>query len=391
MKRHPGFGKIFPMCLLGLILLLGPGANTGGSVFAASAATDDDQTQTAVMRKSESVVHLVAVGDDLIHAGVYHRQYKNGKYNFDSIYKEIRDDVQEADLAVINQETIMVPKKYSGYPRFGSPYAVADAVAKAGFNVVTHATNHTNDRGTDAILGTLKYWNKHYPDISVLGIHKSQKAANIITVVEKQGIRFALLNYTYGLNGLNLPSGKRYMVDMLTTANASKIRKDIRRAKKLSDFVIVFPHWGTEYTYKASFSQRYWTKLFLAEGVDLVIGAHPHVVQPFKMLKGKDGHKMLVYYSLGNFITAQTRWYCMLEGMAQVTIVKDEKGTRIRDYDMEPLIVHRQGGARMRVYKLREYTEEMAKKHSLHKRYPDKITVKYMKKFYKKITGHSVD
>jgi poly-gamma-glutamate synthesis protein (capsule biosynthesis protein) len=350
------------------------------SVRIQAAETENSDTKT---------VNLIAVGDDLIHTSVYKACKTKKGYNFNGIFKNIKSDVQAADLAVINQETILVDRNYSGYPSFGSPKAVADAIAKTGFNVVTHATNHTLDRGTSAITGTLKYWKKKYPDINVLGIHNSKKDASKITVVNKNGIKIAMLNYTYGLNGYRLPSGKGYMIDTLTTQNKKKIKNDIKKAKKKSDFVIVFAHFGTEYRYTADASQNSWTTFFLNNGVDLLIGTHPHVLEPYKMLKNKSGHKMLVYYSLGNFVSAQNRVPRLLGGMAKVTIVKDEKGTRIQNYSMDPLVTHISSGSKSyTVYKLKDYTESLAKSNYIHHLSPQEtFTVKRLKKLYKNITG----
>lgn len=337
-------------------------------------------------------VELTAVGDDLIHSPIYKACKTRKGYNFDSLFEHIKQDIEASDISVINQETILVDKNYSGYPAFGSPKAVADAIAKSGFNVVTHATNHTLDKGTGAIKGTLKYWNKKYPDIKVLGIHKNQKEADKVTVVEKNGIKIAMLNYTYGLNGLQLPKGKGYMVDLLTSKNKNKIKKDIKKAKKNSDFVVVFAHWGTEYKYAPDSSQKSWTNFFLDNGVDLLIGTHPHVLEPYKMLKGKNGKKMLVYYSLGNFVSSQKRVPRLLGGMAKVTIVKDSKGTYIKDYTMEPLVTHiGKNYKSYTVYKLSDYTDALAKKNYIHKMSPkESFSVKSLKKLYKKITGKTV-
>ena len=338
-----------------------------------------DETQT---------VELVAVGDNLIHRGLYLTCKTKKGYNFNPVYKHVKKDIKAADLAVINQETILVKKHYSGYPCFGSPRKVADAVAAAGFDIVTHATNHTMDRGTAAITGTLSYWTKKHPKIKVLGIHKSKKQASKITVVKKNGIRIAMLNYTYGLNGFKLPSGRGYLVDLLTESRKKKIKKDIRRAKKKSDFVIVFAHWGTEYQYKPDAFQKRWAKFFARQGVDLLIGAHPHVVEPMRTVKGKKGHKMVCYYSLGNFVSAQDHVPCMLGGMAKVKIVKDKKGVHIKSKKLIPLVTHLgKKGRPTTVYKLSDYTEKLAKKNRIRRVAPgEKFSKKRLKSLFKKIT-----
>ena len=331
------------------------------------------------------VVTLVAVGDNLLHEPVYTNAKKKNRYNFDHLYKHVKKDIMAADLAVINQETILVADDYSSYPCFGSPYAAADAIAKAGFDIVTQATNHTYDRGSSAILGTISYWRRKHPEITVLGIHRNQKEADTITVTESNGIRIALLNYTFWMNGATLPSGKEYLADLRDYSDRGKIRRDIRRAKKMADFVIVFPHWGTEYVYKPDENQLFWSDLFLEEKVDLVIGTHPHVLQPYRMRKGKDGHKMLCYYSLGNFISGQSKVPRMLGGMARITIVKDRNGTHISSYGLDPLVTHITNGYRLVTsYKLTDYTDALAKKHRLG------LSVSGLKKLYTQITGKAV-
>jgi len=381
------------LCLFLSVLMIVSAGCSVPAYAAAKAKTETGAAETDDTDREDDtcVVDLVAVGDDLLHSPVYTRmKKKNGEYNFDLMFKYIKKDLKKADLSVINQETILVKKDYTSYPRFGSPYAVADAIAKAGFNVVTHATNHTLDRGQENVLGTLKYWRKHHPEITVLGIHNSQKDRDTIKIVEKNGIKIAMLNYTYSLNGRSLPSGKSYLIDMLTSSNRKNIIKDIRQAKKKADFVIVFPHWGTEYKYTASAGQKEWANLFLKEGVDLVIGTHPHVVEPYKMMKDKEtGHKMLIYYSLGNFISNQKEVPRMLGGMAKVRIVKDKKGTRIKSYDLEPLVTYLSPGHHKNfTLKLSDFTEELAKKHYLYvKRNKKDMNPAYLKKLFRKIVG----
>ena len=331
-------------------------------------------------------VTVVAVGDDLIHQEIYEAaRRKNGTYNFSSLFSHMKSDIQAADLAVINQETILTDGNYSGYPCFGSPKSLGDAIAKAGFDVVLHATNHTMDKGESGIRTTLNFWSKKYPSIKVLGIHKNQKDADKITVVKKNGIRIAMLNYTYGLNGFSLPYGKDYLVDLLDSR--TKIQKDIRKARKKSDFVIVFAHWGTEYTYSPDASQKSWAQFFADEGVDVVVGGHPHVLEPVKKIKGKNGNKTLVYYSLGNYVSRQRRVECLLGGMAKFTIVKTKNGARLKSYSLVPLVTHFTAGYRnFTVYKLSDYKNTLAQKHLIRKLLPNStFTVKSLNALYRRI------
>ena len=167
------------------------------------------------------------------------------------------------------------------------------------------ATNHTLDAGAAGVDNNLRYWKEHYPQMAVLGIHESGASARDIYVYEKEGFRIAVLNYTYGTNInqelLDAPE-TACLVDVLDEA---VVTEDIRRAGELADYIIVCPHWGTENSYEISEDQRYWTQLFLDNGVDLVLGAHTHVIQPVETLREESGKEMLVYYSLGNCISNQ--------------------------------------------------------------------------------------
>ena len=248
-------------------------------------------------------VTLMAVGDDLIHNCVYwSAETPEGGYDFTPFFDDIRPIVQQYDLACINQETILVQDRslIASYPIFGSPIEVADALADAGFNVVTFAGNHCFDKKETGVTDTLRYFHETYPDITTLGIHDSEADAAVIPIVEKNGIRIAMLNFTYGLNN-SMPE-KRWMVDMLSSTDTVCGR--IAQAKQEADFVIVFPHWGTEDELSPDESQLRWAQEMADAGADLIIGGHPHTLQPTGLLTAADGRDVPVYYSLGNFLSS---------------------------------------------------------------------------------------
>ena len=284
-----------------------------------------------------SRVTLMALGDNLIHNTVYwSAELPDGGYDFTPFYAAIAPVVQQYDIACINQETILVgdPALYANYPNFGSPTQVADALAETGFCVVTGATNHCFDKGETGILDTCRYWREHYPDITTLGIHDSEEDAKTLRVIEKNGIRIALLNYTYGLNG-GAP-GKTWMVDRFVTFDA--VKDDLTRAKEASDFVIVFAHWGEEDTFRPNDYEKNWAQVLADGGADLIIGGHPHVVQPARVIMAADGREVPVFYSLGNFLSHQTEAKNMLGGMASVTICKDGTGAYVEHYELLPTV-----------------------------------------------------
>jgi Putative enzyme of poly-gamma-glutamate biosynthesis (capsule formation) len=195
-----------------------------------------------------------------------------------------------------------------------------------------------------------------------------------------------MLNYTYGLNGMMLPDDKDYMIDLMTDETKDKVISDIKRAREMSDAVIIFPHWGTEYSLTPDESQREWAQLFADEGVTLVVGAHPHVIEPIEWITGRNGNKMLCYYSVGNFISGQTEAETMVGLMAKVKLHKDSDGkVTIEKYDYEPLVTHRSAEkAGYTTYKLSDYTEELASENTIQK-YDDRFSIEFLEKLIEEV------
>ena len=333
-------------------------------------------------------VTLMMIGDMLLHYNVQKSGVlSDGSYNYDHFFKNIKDEIEAADIAVVNQEVVIGGKAIGmkNYPCFNCVEEVGDALVKAGFDVILHATNHTWDQGEKGLTNCMNFWAENYPDEIVLGVHQSAEDAEKITVWEKDGFKIAMLNYTYGLNGFKVTAGKEYLVDLL---DEDKVRDDIRRAKEAADCVIVFPHWGTEYVFQKDEMQTKWAQLFADEGVDLVIGAHPHVVEPVEWVEGVHGNYTLVYYSLGNFISAQDRAYTMLGGMAKVTLHRDEYGNvSITEYDAEPLVTQRSTATQgFTTYMLKDYTEDLAKKNGINAK-DSRFSYKYIVDLWNKTMG----
>lgn len=331
-----------------------------------SRAVDPDVSALVEPEPEDKTVTLMALGDNLIHNTIYwSAEQPDGSYDFTPVYEEIAKVTAEYDLACINQETIYVndPALYANYPAFGTPTQVGDALAGAGFDVVTHATNHCYDKLDTGILDTLGFWRENYPDMAVLGIHDSQEAADTIRVVEKDGIRLALLNYTYGLN-YSAPANK-YMVDTLIR---DEVRADLEQAESQADFTAVFVHWGEEGQTRPSQSQRDWAQFMADNGADLIIGSHPHVLQPLETVTASSGREVPVFYSLGNFVSHQLTAIEMLGGMASVELTKTDTGVAVTACELVPtinVIIYRgySGGFDYRPMLLRNYTEELARQH----------------------------
>lgn len=360
----------------------------------APAQTDTTADTTAPEPEPEPLdksVNIRMVGDILLHEAVTESGLKNdGSYSFDHLFANVKSEIEKADIALVNQEVILGGSEMglSGYPAFNGPFEVGDAIAGAGFDIVLHATNHALDRGSRAVVNCCNFWRTSHPEVSFIGISDSAEKNNIV-IKESKGIKIAFINYTYGTNGIPLPEG---YPNAVTYLDAETIRSDTAYAKENADFVVVCPHWGTEYTHEADSNQKYWTQLFLECGVDLVIGTHPHVTEPIEVLE-QNGHSMTVYYSIGNFVnsTAQTGAGIadrMVGAMADVTLERDSAGNvRITDFGVIPLVTHlSEGYGGITTYKLSDYTEEMARQNLIVASDPA-FSLEYCKTLTEKVFG----
>lgn len=332
-------------------------------------------TETETVSEIETAppsVRIVMAGDMLMHERVMESGLQeDGTYNFDHLFTHVENRIQEADLALVNQETILGGTELglTGYPCFNSPYELGTAEVEAGFDVILHGTNHTLDKGKKGVINCMDFWEQNYPQIAYLGINRSQEIQdNDIYTYEKDGIKIAILNYTYGTNGIKTPSDMPYIVNYM---DKEKIISDLKHADELADFTIVCPHWGSEYNLGISSEQKRWTELFLQNGVDLVIGTHPHVIEPVEWVEDENGNRMLVYYSIGNFVNGTSgRGEGVMNrcvgGLADVTIGLDENNEAvILDYDAIPIICHISEGDEYTVWYMDEYTQELAQKNHI--------------------------
>jgi poly-gamma-glutamate synthesis protein (capsule biosynthesis protein) len=330
------------------------------------------QTEKSQPVANKNEVTLIAVGDNLIHLELINnakdtQAKSDDAYNFLPYYENVRPLIETADIAFINQETLIAGAEfvYSGYPAFNGPAALGDAIAELGFDVVNHATNHAMDKGEKAIFKVIEYWDKR-PEILMLGLNRNaeDKKENAIiarNIIEKNNIKFGFLSYTYGLNGIALPKDKPWLVSIIDT---DVMAREIDTLRPLCDILIVSMHWGNEYEHKPSKRQLELAKFLAAHNVDLVIGHHPHVLQPIQAFTRSDGKTTYVFFSLGNFISAQVRNYTLLGGMMRVKFIKDIAGASIENAELIPIVTHyEQGYKNFRVYTLDNYTEEKAKTH----------------------------
>lgn len=259
-------------------------------------------------------ISLIMAGDNLINDKLYNAAKKDdGSYDFKSMYSYIKDIVKNYDLAYYNQETILGGSEIgvSSYPAFNSPYEVGDATIDTGFNLVSLATNHTLDRGEKAIINSLNYWNNK-SNVLTSGSYLSNDDRNKVNIKEVNNITYTMLNYTYGTNGIKVPEGKEYLVNIWPCTgnnpdNDTKyqeykevVKKNILRVRDKVDLLIVAMHFGVEYTHVPTNYQIDMAEFLSSLGVDIIIGTHPHVIMPITYI-----NDTLVIYSLGNFLSAQ--------------------------------------------------------------------------------------
>lgn len=300
--------KKIPLLIICLLLIM-IGVLSYGIYFVQFNKPNDvivTKNESSIYAKREEVDYeakVFMVGDALIHSSVYlDARTSDGTYDFKPMLQYIKPISSKYDISYYNQETILGGANlgYSNYPRFNTPDACGDAFIDAGFNMVSLATNHTMDKGEVGVLHSVEYW-KNHPDVAASGQWSSydERAAGVAKIYEVNHIKYAFISYTIWTNGLETPYGKDYLNSLYSP---EKAKADIEAVRDKADFVIVAMHWGTEYSFRVDSKQEEIANYLSSIGVDLIIGAHPHVVQTVGYI---NDNKTFVVYSLGNFISDQ--------------------------------------------------------------------------------------
>jgi poly-gamma-glutamate synthesis protein (capsule biosynthesis protein) len=290
---------------------------------------------------------LIAVGDIMMHGSQiksgYNSQTKT--YSYETFFREVKDIFSAGDWVIGNLETTLAgaEAKYTGYPRFNAPAELADAIKEAGFNILTTANNHSLDRNEKGVLKTLE--NVKQRGLLPVGTAASQEESEEILIVEKNEISMAILAYTYGTNGIPIPKGKDYLVNLI---KEEEIVKDILEARQLgADIVTVALHFGSEYQRQPNAQQKQLVEVLIKAGADIILGSHPHVVQPYQIFEvaGEGGkiRKAVAIYSMGNFISNQRGNYKDLGVIFEANIQKNfpEETVEIVEVKALPTWVHR--------------------------------------------------
>ena len=280
--------------------------------------------------KKDTTISLAVVGDIMCHNTQYNDAYNSTTktYDFTHVFSNIADQLQSADLTIGNLETTFAGSErgYSSYPTFNTPDALAVNLKAIGFDVLSTANNHSLDKGFSGITRTLEVLDDN--GISHTGTYASEEDSQEILVKDVKGIKIAMLSYTYGTNGIPIPSGKDFCVNLI---DKDKIKADLDKAKALDvDLISVNMHWGAEYRLKPTNEQKELADFLFKNGVDLILGSHPHVLEPMEQrtITLDDGTEKDVFliYSLGNFVSGQTKEYTNLSIILNLEITKHADG-----------------------------------------------------------------
>lgn len=342
---------------------------TDAPVGTSSAETVPETTQQELFSR----ISFVAVGDNLIHDTVYEQAAARSStgYDFSDAYERVAHLIEEPDVAILNQETIISTEhNVSSYPMFNSPVELGEEMLEIGFDVFNIATNHSIDCGEKGLISAINYW-KEKDAITTGAYLNSEDYANI-PMHEVNGVKIAYLGLTESTNGLSLPDDTE--VILVLASEESRIQQRIMQAREVADIVVVNAHWGNEYTHEPTENQRQLAEKMASWGADVIIGHHPHVIQPVEYIENADGRRTLVAYSLGNFISAQNRGPRMLGGMLNFEIVKNNTTGELafENVKFSGVVTHYgYGTSNIRVYPLADYTEELASKHGVQNKTPE--------------------
>lgn len=340
------------------------------------APTNQVQADTEVVTEEvfkPTSAKLVAVGDNLMHRScTLSAKNADGTYDFTKHFANMADIFKAADLAVISQDTVLGGIELGATSTetgiFNTAVELADGMADAGINVVLAANNHIMDEGSAGLNTMMSYFSTKYPNITLLGVNNSREAKDEPVYVETNNIKIAMINYSYGSNQTADLDASPYLLNQYDEDWLSDL---LKQAREEADFIIAFPFWGEQNSMDYTQEQERQAQFLADNGVDLIIGSYPHVVEPVKWITAENGDRTLVYYSLGNFQSIQNTVENMLGGQANVTISKEEDGTHISDYSLDFVVTHYEQRESseyydiVTTYPLADYTSDLAARHGM--------------------------
>jgi poly-gamma-glutamate synthesis protein (capsule biosynthesis protein) len=313
-------------------------------------------------------IEFLAVGDNLIHTYIFYdageraeAMGNTGGYDFSGMYDGIRSLVTDADIAYINQETPLAGEEfgYSGYPQFNTPREMGTNLVDAGFDIINIANNHMLDMRDDGLKATIEYWDTQ--DVLQIGGYVDEADYDTVRYYEYDGVTIAFLSYTYGTNGIPL-QGKYELV--IPLPDDETIKRHLTEARANADFVFVSMHWGFEDTFEPNEDQKHYAALCNEYGADVIIGTHPHVLQPIEVLTNEAGHETLVIYSLGNLLSTQNYYRNMVGGLVTFDIVMTDDKKAIENVKLSPTMNYYNSRHReLSLYLLEDFPRELIEKH----------------------------
>jgi len=310
----------------------------------------------------KSTVTLSAVGDILLHGRVYGGLRKKSGYQFNKQLKNISSLLGKTDITIANLETIIAGNEIglSSFPKFNGPVEIGYALKEMGVDLVTLANNHVLDRGEEGLLKSIA--NLEEIGLEYDGAYKSAEDSERLRIITKNGLRICFISYTRGTNGIKIPAEKPYLVNSLPKTTTLRLSKKLRKIKSdnLADVIVVNIHFGEEYHLNPSAAQRELVASLSDAGANVIIGHHPHVLQPPEWIENSRGMKTFVAYSLGNFFTGQNGLHRQIGASLSLKITKPDKkykGIVIQDPKLDLTFVNREKRLRYDMYLLSEWVK----------------------------------
>jgi len=352
-----------------------------------------DTTDMQANNIKDGTVRLkfIAAGDNIMHSNMIddakERVKDKENFNFKDMYKDIASIIKSSDIALVNVETPIAGDEfaYSGYPMFNTPKENGFALTNIGFNIINIANNHMLDKWEKGYINNIDFWESQQ-NVLLIGGFKDEEDFENIRIYEKDGVSIAFLSYTYGTNGMYLPKESKMVIPYIDDAT---VERQVKAARPLADLVFVVMHWGDEDIFAPNQWQRSLAQMMVDNGVDVIIGMHPHVLQETKWVNRPDGGRTLIAYSLGNMISGMLGAQNMIGGLLSFDIVKTTKNgesdTKIENAQIIPIITHYDKRRKaFQLYKFEDYTQELAKAHG-NINSDNKFSYKYIKDLVKQI------
>lgn len=353
-------------------------AVTEAVTVAVTEAVTEPETETEAVTEAvtEPVIiepqraSFAAAGDAIVHEGIWMEAQKTARnagngddYDFSHLFREIADDIAAYDLSFINQETLMAGAAYgySAYPRFNTPRELADALIDTGFDVINIANNHMMDMLPEGLAATIDFWDTQ--PVTLIGGYKNEADYNTARIVTVNDIDIAFLSYCYGTNGLSMPAGYDMIIPYL---DETVIRAQTAAVRDTADFVVVSVHWGEDSYQPLTEQQKTFAKIFADCGVDVVVGHHPHLIQPVEWIEGEGGNRTLCAYSLGNFFSLMAKAENMVGGLLSLDFVVEGEEKRLENVQFIPtFFYYNMGFFGQTIMYQDEYTEALAQTHGV--------------------------